>query len=63
MNKIEVVEKINEVLDDHCERPSAELRRLGEAMIKIADALEDQPILEARAIMQSVAALLGISKA
>lgn len=94
MNKIDVVEKINAVLDSHCERPSAELRRLGEAMIKIADVLEDQPrekildafmgsgttpvrgcqldrkvtgieiqILEARAIMQSVAVLLGISKA
>lgn len=60
MNKAEVVQKVTEILSDECDSPSEELRRLGQAMISIANALEDQPVLQAKRIMKSVAILLDI---
>lgn len=60
MQKLHVLKKVTEVLDKHCEHPSADLRKLGEAMIGIADAIEGQTLLEAKATIQSVAILHGI---
>ena len=63
MNRIEVVGKVNEALSENCDKPCEELRKLGQAMIAIADALEGQSIQEARTIMKSVAVLVDASDA
>lgn len=61
MTKIEVVNSVLEILDTRCEVPSEELRKHGQAMVEIADALEGQSNSDARAIMKSVESLMDIT--
>ena len=63
MNRIEVVEKVNEALSENCGKPCEDLRKLGQAMVAIAGALEGQSLQEARTIMKSVAILVDVSDA
>ncbi len=60
MNKADVVKDVLEILADDCEVPSEELRKQGQALVKIADALEGQSNSDARAIMKSVESLMDI---
>ena len=57
MTKIEVMQKINQLLDSKCEEPAAEMIKLGEVMIEIGKALENQSPAEARAILKATAYL------
>lgn len=61
MQRIEVIEKVMGVLEEHCENPSVEIRKLGEALVAIADSIEGLKIGDARRVMKSVAILYDSS--
>jgi len=54
MNYQDVIEQIDSVLRSHCDDPVAEIRKMGEAMIGIAQALDGRSVAEARAIIEAV---------
>jgi len=60
MKKSDVVKDVLEILHSQCEVPSEELRKQGQALVDIADALEGQSNSDARAIMKSVESLMDI---
>ncbi len=60
MKKTDAVKDILTILDTHCEVPSEELRKQGQALVDIADALEGQSNSDARAILKSVESLMDI---
>jgi len=62
MKKADVVKDVLEILNSHCEIPSEELRKQGQALVEIADALEGQSNSDARAIMKSVESLMDIQE-
>jgi len=62
MKKADVVKDVLEILASNCEVPSEELRKQGEALVKIADALVGQSNSDARAIMKSVESLMDIQE-
>lgn len=57
--RIEVVNKVREVLEDCTEDPAVELRKFGEAIVKIADALKGLSLADAKNVMRAVATLDG----
>lgn len=63
MLRADMVEQVMKVLVDGCDIPSEELRRMGNVFIKLADALEGQNMLEAKAIIQSAEILLQTAPA
>ena len=60
MTKLQAVNNVLEILDTHCENPSEELRKQGQALIDIAGALEGHSNSDAKAILQSVQTLMDI---
>lgn len=60
MKKSDVVKDVLEILDASCENASEELRKQGQALVSIADALEGQSNSDARAILKSVETLMDI---
>jgi len=60
MKKSDVVKDVLEILDASCENASEELRKQGQALVSIADALEGQSNSDARAILKSVESLMDI---
>jgi hypothetical protein len=62
MKKSDCVKDVLEILDSHCEIASEELRKQGQALVSIADALEGQSNSDARAIMKSVECIIDIQK-
>jgi hypothetical protein len=57
MTKIELVRKIQEVVNDHAMDPADELIKLGEALILVGKVLKGHSGTEAAAIMTAVAAI------
>lgn len=62
MKKSDVVKDVLEILNTHCEVPSEELKKQGQALVDIANALEGQSNSDARAIMKSVESLMDIQE-
>jgi hypothetical protein len=57
-NRVELVQKISEILKTDCADPVESMIAEAEAMLKIARALRGQGPAEARAIMRAVANLI-----
>jgi hypothetical protein len=62
MNEQDLLKKIGEVLDDHSEKPSEEMRKLGSALIAMADIFEGRSRAECRALLNATAMLQDIKK-
>jgi len=60
MTKLEVLERIKEVLDAKCDAPADELVRLGECLVAIGEALKPLSNEDAKVVMRSVAILSGV---
>jgi hypothetical protein len=60
MNQIQVLEQVNAVLRLHCDSPIKEMRKMGQALIGIADALDGRSVAEARAIIEAVQQLQSV---
>jgi hypothetical protein len=60
MNKLEVIDKIKEILRNHCEDPAEEIMKMGTAMTEIGKALKGKSYAESRAIIDSVQLLTEV---
>jgi hypothetical protein len=63
MNSLSVLEKVEQVLNEHCESPIQEMRAMGNALVQIADALEGKSVAECRAIIRAVQELSATRQA
>ena len=57
MNKLEVVNKIREIIDADTDDPAEELVKMGEVLIKIGKSLQGLSIEEARKVLRAVTVL------
>lgn len=58
--RVEAVAKVREVLDAHYDDPITEIKKLGQTLIEIADALRELSIGEARSVMEAVMKLENV---
>lgn len=58
MTRIELVRKVQEVLNQHAEDPAEELIKTGEALIALGKALKGRSRAEAMAIITAAASLM-----
>ena len=63
MNKLELVEKVRQILDSSYEDPAEQIIKEGEALAQIGYALKGLNIHDARAAIKAVAVLEGIDDA
>lgn len=56
-SKVDTVKIIKEILEDNCHDPSEAMIEMGQALIKVGEALKGKSINEARNIMQAVSVL------
>ena len=61
VNRAEALAKVKEVLEADTADPAAELRKMGEVLMKIGAALDGLSINDARAVIRAVANLEGVS--
>jgi hypothetical protein len=57
LNRIELMRKVNEVVDDATNDPADELIAMGEALVKVGQALKGLTIHDARAVIKGVQAI------
>ena len=57
MNRLEVVNKIREIIDADTEDPAEELVKMGEVLIKIGKALKGLSVEESRKVLRAVTVL------
>lgn len=57
MNRLEVVNKIREIIDADTDDPAEELVKMGEVLIKIGKSLQGLSIEEARKVLRAVTVL------
>lgn len=62
MTKLEVIQKVNEILKQHCDNPSEQMVKEGQALVAIGKALKGMSIAEARATMRAVEELTIVTK-
>ena len=53
MTKLEVLEKVRQILHDRCDDPSAQIIAEGESLVAIGNALKGLDLHEARAVIQA----------
>lgn len=54
MQKLEIVEKVRQILKSHCEDPADQIIKEGETLVAIGKALKGLGLHEARAVMRAV---------
>jgi len=59
-SRTDVMRFVYEVIYKECEEPAEEIAAVGRAMVAVGEALKGQSGPDARAIMDSVAAMLGV---
>ena len=57
MNRLEVVNKIREIIDADTDDPAEELVKMGEVLIKIGQALQGLSVEESRKVLRAVTVL------
>ena len=57
MNRLEVINKIREIIDADTDDPAEELVKMGEVLIKIGKSLQGLSIEEARKVLRAVTVL------
>ena len=57
MNRLEVVNKIREIIDADTEDPAEELVKMGETLVKIGKALKGLSVEESRKVLRAVTVL------
>ncbi len=57
MNKMDIVQKIQNILGTHCDDPAEQIIMEAEALLAIGKALKGLSLPEARAVMRAVAEL------
>lgn len=60
MSDQEMIEKIEEILNSHCDKPSENIMRMGACLIEIGRALEGKTSGECKRIMNAMAILHGL---
>jgi len=59
INRVELMQKIKQIIDMHSNDPVEEIAALGQALLDISKALEGQSSADAKAILAAVFALEG----
>ena len=57
MNRLEVVNKIREIIDADTEDPAEELVQMGEVLVKIGKSLKGLSVEESRKVLRAVTVL------
>ena len=57
MNRLEVINKIREIIDADTDDPAEELVKMGEVLVKIGKSLQGLSIEEARKVLRAVTVL------
>ena len=57
MNRLEVVNKIREIIDADTDDPAEELVKMGEVLVKIGQALKGLSVEESRKVLRAVTVL------
>lgn len=57
MNRLELIRKIEEVINENADHPAQELIDMGVALQAIGEALRDKTVVECQQIIQAVRAL------
>jgi hypothetical protein len=54
VNRVELVNRVNEIIQSSTRDPAKDLQAIGQAMVEMGKALEGLPASEARAVLRAV---------